>query len=168
MNERLTDLRRELARQAEADGAAVLKGTRWLLLMGQEHLDEDAEKRLQQALDLNLPLATAYYLKEDLRQIWDAADLSQARRELDQWIAMAESTEIKQLVAMAKTLKNHREGILAYFTHPISTGSLEGINNKIGAIQRQAYGYRDQEYFHLKIMASHKAKVELIIGAGKK
>lgn len=167
MNERLTDLRRELARQAEVGGADVLKGTRWLLLMGRENLDEDAEERLQQALDLNLPLATAYYLKEDLRQIWDAADLCQASRALDQWIAMAESSEIKQLIAMAKTLRNHREGILAYFQHPISTGPLEGTNNKIGAIQRHAYGYRDREYFHLKIMASHKAREELIIGAAK-
>ena len=80
---------------------------------------------------------------------------------------MAESTEIKQLLTMAKTLKKHRVGILAYFLHPISTGPLEGTNNKIGAIQRHAYGYRDQEYFYLKIMAAHKAREELIIGATK-
>ena len=165
MNERLTELRRELARQAEEQESAVLKGTRWLLLMGQEHLEEDAQKQLQQALDLNQPLATAYYLKEDLRQIWDAKNLTQGRRALDRWIAKAEASEIKQLIKMANTLRDHREGILAYFKHHISTGPLEGTNNKIGAIQRHAYGYRDQEYFHLKIMASHKAREELIIGA---
>jgi len=164
MNERLTELRRELARQAEEGGAAVLKGTRWLLLMGQERLDEDAWERLQKALDLNQPLATAYYLKEDLRQIWDAETLPQGRRALNQWIAKAEASGIQQLIKMANTLRDHREGILAYFKHHISTGPLEGTNNKIGAIQRHAYGYRDQEYFHLKIMASHKAREELIIG----
>lgn len=166
MNQRLTELRRELARQAEKEGADVLKGTRWLLLMGQERLDEDAWQQLQAALDLNQPLATAYYLKEDLRQIWDAENLSQARRTLNQWIDKAEASGIKQLIQMANTLRDHRTGILAYFKHPISTGPLEGTNNKIGAIQRHAYGYRDQEYFHLKIMASHKAREELIIGTG--
>jgi transposase len=165
MNKRLTELRRELARQAEEAGAAVLKGTRWLLLMGQERLNEEAWEKLQAALDLNQPLATAYYLKEDLRQIWDAETLSQARLALKLWIAKAESSGIKQLIKMANTLRDHREGILAYFKHPISTGPLEGTNNKIGAIQRHAYGYRDQEYFHLKIMASHRSREELIIGA---
>ena len=70
-NEKLTKLRRDLYREATDDlRKAVLKGTRWLMLKNPENLDDDRDEhqRLQDALSLNAPLATAYYLKEALRQ----------------------------------------------------------------------------------------------------
>ncbi|MEA3224067.1 MAG: transposase, partial [Thermodesulfobacteriota bacterium] len=45
---------------------------------------------------------------------------------------------------------------------PISTGPLEGTNNKIKTLQRQAYGFRDSEFFKLKILALHEAKYSLV------
>ncbi|MBL4886860.1 MAG: transposase, partial [Planctomycetaceae bacterium] len=51
-----------------------------------------------------------------------------------------------------------RSGILAWYDHPISTGPLEGLNNKIKTLKRTAYGYRNQECFKLKILAIHQAK----------
>jgi hypothetical protein len=62
---------------------------------------------------------------------------------------------------LAKTLRRHEEGLLAYYDYPLSTGPLEGTNNKIPALQRQAYGYRDREFFRLKLMALHEAKYVL-------
>lgn len=62
---------------------------------------------------------------------------------------------------MAKTLEKHREGILNWYDHPISTGPLEGINNKIDTLKRQAYGYRDMEFFELRIKALHNSKYAL-------
>ena len=56
----------------------------------------------------------------------------------------------------------HRRGILAYYDCRISTGPLEGTNNKIKTMQRQAYGFRDQEFFKLKILAIHEAKYALV------
>ena len=44
---------------------------------------------------------------------------------------------------MARTLEAHRRGLLAYYDYPISTGPLEGTNNKIKTLKRQAYGFRD-------------------------
>jgi len=52
---------------------------------------------------------------------------------------------------MASTFRMHRTGLLNYHRCPISTGPLEGLNNKIKTLQRQAYGYRDQEFFELRI-----------------
>ena len=81
-NDRLSDFRRDLYRQATRRGERrVLKGTRWLLLKNPENLDPtatsgDACKRRC----VNKPLATAYYLKEDLRQIWQQPNKAQARR----------------------------------------------------------------------------------------
>jgi transposase len=72
-NEKLTDLRRSLYHGATADQKRVLKGARWLLLKSPENLDADRDekRRLEEALALNKPLATAYYLKDDLRRFWE-------------------------------------------------------------------------------------------------
>ena len=164
MNDKLSDLRRELQRQAEDEQKAVLKGTRWLLVKNPENLREDNDEagRLREALVLNAPLAAAYYLKEDLRQFWNQVTKDEARRFLDGWIERARATGIRQMRQMANTLSLFREGVLAYYDVPISTGPLEGTNTKIKLLQRQAYGYRDQEFFRLRILALHETRYELV------
>ena len=62
----------------------------------------------------------------------------------------------------AATLGVYRTGILAWYDYPISTGPLEGTNNKIKTMKRQAYGFRDMEFLKLKIMAIHEAKYALV------
>ena len=163
-NEKLSQLRRDLYRQAATDDQAVLKGTRWLLLKNPEHLDpaRDELARLEKALTLNKPLATAYYLKEELRQLWNQADKAAATTFLESWIARAQASGIGLLRSFAKTLRRHEEGLLAYYDYPLSTGPLEGTNNKVRALQRQAYGFRDLEFFKLKLMALHEAKYALV------
>jgi transposase len=165
MNDKLTALRRELHRQAE-DGPdkLALKGTRWLLLKNPQNLDADRNEhqRLEDALQLNQSLAIAYYLKEDLRQIWEQSGKREAGKFLTDWCARAKASGIRVLQTMSATLETHRKGILAWYDHRISTGPLEGLNNKIKTLKRQAYGFRDLIYFKLKIYAIHLAKFELI------
>ena len=160
LNKKLTQLRRQLYRQATTDlKKKVLKGTRWLLLKNPENLDpvKGEPGRLRQALRLNESLATAYYLKEDLRQIWEQPDKATATRVLEDWIRRAEASCIKVLQKFASTLALHRRGILAYYDCRISTGPLEGTNKKIKTMQRQAYGYRDHEFFKLKMVHPENA-----------
>jgi transposase len=164
-NEKLTELRRLLFREAQGlPGQDVLKGIRWLLLKNPENLDDakDERTRLKEALDLNKPLATAYYLKEDLRQFWEQTDWVAASKFLERWCAKAEASGIRLLQTFAKTLLGHRTGLLAWYHHPISTGPLEGVNNKIKLLQRRAYGYRDMELFKLRILSLHITRFELI------
>lgn len=164
-NEKLTVLRRRLYAAAnDALQKQVLKGTRWLLLKNPQNLDpaKSEQQRLEQALALNKPLATAYYLKEDLRQLWEQESRADARRFLDDWLARARAARIEILFQLAQTLSRHRQGLLAWYDCPISTGPLEGTNTKIKLMQRQAYGFRDREFFKLKIYALHKTRVELI------
>ena len=164
-NEKLSDFRRELYHEAAKKmDKEVLKGTRWLLLKNPENLDpkRNERERLAEALRMNQPLATVYYLKEDLRQIWEQPDKETATRVLEDWIRRAEASCIKVLQKFAATLAMHRTGILAYYDCRISTGPLEGTNNKIKTMQRQAYGYRDKEFFKLKILAIHEAKYALL------
>src|SRR5271156_3596716 len=164
-NEKLSDLRRELYREAtEVQHKAVLKGTRWLLLKNAEDLDEekDEKSRLKEALKLNESLATAYYLKEDLRRFWEQPGKQFATTFLDGWIRRAEASGIKMLQQMAKTLAAHRSGLLAYYDVMISSGPMEGTNNKIKTMKRQAYGFRDNEFFKLKILAIHESRYEIV------
>ena len=106
-------------------------------------------------------MATAY-LKEDLRQLWSQKNKESASSFLDEWIARARSAEVKMLDNFANTVDNHRDGILAYYDYPISTGPLEGTNNKIKTLQRQAYGFLDMDFFKLKIHALHETKYALV------
>lgn len=164
-NEKLSDFRRELQREAtEPMQKQVLQGTRWLLLKNPENLDPKRHERarLAEALRSNQPLATVYYLKEDLRQLWEQPDQATATRVLDDWLRRAEASCIKLLQQFARTLALHRRGILAYYDCRISTGPLEGTNHKIKTMQRPAYGFRDQEFFKLKILALHEAKYALV------
>jgi len=164
-NDKLSDLRRALYHEAtDVMHKQVLKGTRWLLLKNPENLDEkqDEKRRLKEALALNQPLATAYYLKEDLRRFWDQPGKSFATTFLDGWIRRAEASGIKILQQMAKTLAAHRTGLLAYYDVMISSGPMEGTNNKIKTMKRQAYGFRDMEFFKLKILAIHETRYELV------
>ena len=163
-NEKLSDLRRELYHQATDQQKAVLKGSRWLFLMNPENLNRPRgePKRLKDALKLNAPLATAYYLKEDLRELWQQPDWRTARKYLTAWCARATASGIRLLQQFARTLKRHARGILNYFKFPISTGPLEGTNNKIRTLQHQAYGFRDHEFFKLKIYALHETRYELV------
>jgi transposase len=164
-NEKLSDLRRELFREAtDQRQKDVLKGSLWLLLKNPEHLDRQRHEpeRLERALKLNAPLATAYYLKEDLRQLWEQPNWRAARKFLTSWCARATASGIRILQKFADTLRKHARGILNYFKFPISTGPLEGTNNKIRTMQRQAYGFRDPEFFKLKIYAIHETRFELV------
>ncbi len=166
-NEKLSDFRRQLHNlTADKLQRSVLKGTRWLLLTAKENLDREESKkqRLEKALEINRPLATAYYMKEDLRQLWSwVGDRAAASWHLSSWIAMAKESGIQMLNKFAKTLEKHSEGILAYFDYDsLSTGPLEGTNNKIKTMQRKAYGYRDFDFYKLKIMALHETKYALV------
>jgi transposase len=164
-NEKLSDLRRALYREAtEVQHKEVLKGTRWLLLKDAEDLDpeKDEKVRLKEALKLNEPLAAAYYMKEDLRRFWEQPGKRFATTFLDGWIRRAEGSGIKILQQMARTLAAHRSGLLAYYDVMISSGPMEGTNNKIKTMKRQAYGFHDLEFFKLKILAIHESKYALV------
>lgn len=164
MNDKLSQLRRDLYHQANQEGKQILKGSRWLLLKAPENLDQSRAEwpRLEQALALNHPLATAYYLKEELRLFWREPDKKRAADILSTWLERAQTTGIGVLRTMAETLQACHRGLLAQWDWHISTGPLEGLNNKIQTMKRQAYGFRDREFYKLKILAIHEAKFALV------
>lgn len=164
-NKKLSNLRRKLYRElTDIYQKEVLKGIRWLLLKNPDNLDEkkNEKERLEKALEINKPLAIAYYLKEELRQLWAQENKVKAEEFLDDWIKLAHASKIPILTRFANTMAAHKSGILAWYDYKISTGPLEGTNNKIKTMKRQAYGFRDHEFLKLKIYAIHRTKYALV------
>lgn len=162
MNEKLDDLRRALMREAEGAMKLAIKGTRYLLLMRSENLENDQLPKLDKALKLNEPLLQGWYLKEELHLLWEQPSAAAMGRFLRQWCAQAMATGINQLGQMAKTLLKHCSGILNWWDHPINNGQMEGINNKIKTLSRKAYGFRDEDFFILKLLGLHESRYKLV------
>ena len=106
---------------------------------------------------------TAYYLKEELHRIWEQPDRASGEKVFENWISTAEVSGVEMLKKFAQTLREHQDGILNYYKSRITTASLEGTNTKIRVLQRRAYGYRDQEYLKLRILALHQTNFKLAI-----
>lgn len=166
MNDRLTEVRRKLHRELQDTMSKnVLKGSRWILLKNPEslNLQRQEHERLQEALEANEPLAKAYYLKEELRQIWKQPNKAAAGVYLEQWIRSALASDVGPLVKMGKTMAMNRTGILAWYDHPISSGPMEGSNNKIKTLKRQAYGYREMRLFFRGRYKNDSASTMLVL-----
>ena len=166
MIDKLDDIRRvQYSMEKDVNKRKVLKGTRYLLLKnGADIFDKEYKTRLDNALDLNKPLSQAYYLKEQLKEIWTQVNKQEAEDVLEDWIKQAKESKIPQLMNMANTLSAHRTGILAWYDCCISTGKVEGINNKIKVMKRTAYGFRDEKYFRLRLFALHDCRITRNVG----
>lgn len=159
LNDAIDETRRLLFNEEkDMNKRKIIKGTRWLLLRKRDKISESGQKRLQDALAVNQPLAQTYYLKEELDLLWQETDPREAESFLKDWCDQATATEVTPLLKFVAMLKSHRSGILNWFNYRISTGPLEGMNNKIKVLKRKAYGYRDIEYFNLKILDLHNTR----------
>lgn len=155
-NDVISKVRRTIAAKIkDKDEKSELKGIRFILLKRPENLDraKGEPQRRKRTLKANEDLATLYYLKEELHSLWDENEESAAQGKLLDLIAFMESTQLHELKGFARCLGKHARNILNWYTHHITTGRLEGVNNKIKTLKRQAYGFRDMEYFKLKILA---------------
>ena len=166
MNERLDDIRRKVySMEKDVNKRKVLKGTRYLLLgNGADIFDKQHKTRLDNALAMNEPLSKAYYLKEQLRQIWMQPVKAMGESVFDDWVRQAEQSKIPQMQKMAVTMRAYRSGILAWYDCHLSTGKVEGINNKIKVMKRNAYGFRDDKYFTLRLYALHDCRITRNVG----
>ena len=153
MNDRLDHVRRRVAAKLDSMERKHLKGLRFVFLRNEEDIPEDNQNILHNLRGKFQELGDAYMFKEALRTIYRVAqDAYQANIALHRWCAMAEETLVPELKTMAKTIRDRLDGIVSYWTFGhVSNASTEGFNNKIRWLIRQAYGFRDLEYFKLKI-----------------
>ena len=154
-------VRVDQANQLRDDKAArkVIKGSRWLLLRNQDNLKPEQAVKLEELLAANASLTKVYLLKDQLKTLWFADDEATARHGWREWAGMALSSGIDALVRFTKKLEPYLDGIVSSARHRLNTSVLEGMNNRIKVIKRMAYGYRDTEYFFLKIRAAFPGKM---------
>jgi transposase len=145
------------AKRCKDDKAAreLIKGARWLLLGNWENLpDQEAKHRLNTLLEANQALMTAYVMKDALKALWSYKREGWARKAWDHWLDMARSSGLAPLKRFAEFIAWRIDDILSHCRWNLNTSLLEGINNKIKVLKRIAYGFRDEDYFFLKIRAA--------------
>ena len=159
MNDKLNAIRVKTLKQLEDHEKEELTGMRYNYLMNQEKLTEKASSELELCNSMFSDLGTAHWLKESLRNIYSMSTCSEfAKIAFRRWCELANETGISQLKTMAKTITKHLNGIVAYWDTGLTSASMEGFNNKIGWLTRQAYGYKDEEYLILKIFSLPNVK----------
>jgi transposase len=144
MNDAVDDVRAEEARKMKAVGHEILKHTRWCLLKRNENLTDDQRFRLRDLLTYNLRTVRAYLLKEVFQQFWDYNSPTWAGKFLDEWCRQTMRSRIEPMKRIVRMLRSHRELILNYFRarKVISSGIIEGLNNKAKVTMRKSYGFR--------------------------
>jgi transposase len=145
MNKALDEVRAEESRRMHREGRMpVLKKSRWLLLKREENLEQEQRFRLRDLLRYNLKTVRAYLLKEAFQQLWDYNSAAWAGKFLDEWCRQTMRSRIEPMKKIARSLRQHRELILNYFRAQklISSGVVEGLNNKAKVTMRKSYGFR--------------------------
>ena len=127
---------------------------------GARKMKSNNEQRLDNLLVQNVEFAAAYILSEQLKLAFREQERAKLEEGMTLWLTLARQSKVPEILTYANTIESHIEGIVNHADHPISSGKLEGTNNLIKTIRRKAYGFRDTEYFFLKIMeASRKPRV---------
>ncbi|MBL9105149.1 MAG: ISL3 family transposase [Myxococcales bacterium] len=141
------EVRRSEAAELTRRGETVLKHKRWIFLKSPENLSEPQAAKLADLVKANLRTVRAYLLKEELRQLWDLFSPARACLFLTGWCRRARRSKLKPLARVAKTLEKKADLILNWFRAggAISSGAVEGLNNKLKIIIRRAYGFRSYD-----------------------
>ena len=133
--------------KAERHRYSSIKGSRWTLLTNSSNLSQDKSDALQKILMDHEKLAVCYAMKEELCRLFDLRSKEAAEEGWRSWFAAAKQSGISQLVKFAELKEKRIDGLVSHAEHPISTGKLEGFNNRIKVLKRIGYGYRDDRYF---------------------
>ena len=133
--------------KAEKREYSKLKKLRWTLLTKGTKLSKDRSEHLQSILQDHHNLAVCYAMKDEMRRLYELQDYQQALDGWTKWFEAAKESNIPALVKFATQKEVRIQGLASHAIFPISTGKLEGFNNKIKVAKRIGYGYRDDAFF---------------------
>ena len=156
LNDALDTVRRREYHRLSGKDRSYIKGQRYTLLSHRKNLTLEGRRALRLLFKANKRLNVAYLLKESFGQLWDYDTEGWARRFFERWREALKWQRLEPFVKFAGMIERHWDGIASY-CHPenkFSLGMVEGLNTKIRVLQRRAYGYRDEEYLKLKIVAA--------------
>ena len=148
LNKAIDKVRAGEARRMKADGyEPILKHSRWCLLKQVRNLTLQQAAKLKELVKYNLATMRAWLLREDFQQFWEYRSPTWAGKFLDQWCTRVMRSKIEPMKAQARSLREHRELLLNWFRAKgeISSGIVEGFNNKAKLTMRKAYGFRTSQ-----------------------
>lgn len=158
VNRSIDDLRKDMQNQLDQQGKTYMKGCKFLFLRNYANLDDPSKAKLQTLLNANAPLFLMHSMKELLLYFWKFKNPDLAKEFLYSWCFDALTSGIKPFISLGMTLNKYKDQILNYFKHRITNAVTEGTNNKIKTLKRQAYGYRDMDYFKLRLYHLHRSR----------
>jgi len=145
MNKAIDEVRAQETRELRARGLSpILTHSRWCLLKRPENLTPNQEVKLSDLLRYNLKAIRSYLLKEDFQFFWAYVRPYYAGVFLDRWCKRTMLSKIEPMKKVARMLRSHRELLLNWFRAKgtISSGAMEGLNNKLKLTTRKSYGFR--------------------------
>jgi transposase len=155
VNEAVDSIRKKEFAKQEPEKRKEMKHKRFIILSRHKNLDEKKDiEFIGNLKNLNENLYNAYLLKEQILDIFDEMDVSQALKRFDTCFSNILQVGFSEFLSVLKMLKHYWYGIVNYFRFRVTNAQSEGFNNKINIIKRRAYGFRDLEYFQLKILYS--------------
>ena len=154
INEALDNIRKKEFSRADFEERKRMKKKRFLILSRDKNLNNEKREELRTLLEINKNLQVAYILKEQILDIFDEKSKENALLRIEKWKENVINAQVEELRKVIKMMDTYFYGIENYFTHHVTNGASEGYNNKINIIKRRAYGFKDIEYFKLKILQS--------------
>lgn len=154
INEAVDKIRKKEFANADPEERKKMKKKRFLVLRREDNLNKNQKESLDELMEKNQRLYKAYLLKEQALRIFQRRQRNVAMKRLEIWKENICDEDFKEFHKVLKTLEHYWYGIENYFKHRVTNGASEGYNNKINIIKRRAYGFKDIEYFKLKILQS--------------
>ena len=153
LNDQVTSARREIQRGLPEESKSIFKNCRWLLVRNAEDLSDKDKSKLEAMFTVSPALKQLHTLKEDFRSIFEKEhSLEEAGTQLEAWIKSVEESKLTKLSKFVGTLRNRWKDILNYFHERLTSGKVEGLNNKIKVIKRCAYGFVNFDHFSLRVL----------------
>ena len=153
LTECVTKARREIQRETTKEVKDKLKGCRWLLVKNAVDLNAEEQTKLAAMFEISPMLQRLHTLKEGFRTIFETApEPESAAARLEGWIAEVEQSGLHHLAKFVTTLRRWWDVIVYYFHERLTSGFVEGMNNKIKLIKRRGFGYRNFEHFRLRVL----------------
>ena len=145
-------VRKEEHKELMEYGSDLLKGTKYWWLRNNENIPEFNREAFDTLRSMNLKVSRAWLLKENFRYFWTYNSKGWAEKYFKKWYFWATHSRLKPMISAAKTIKNHIENIITYFTHRVTNGLSEGLNSNIEKIKRMAYGFRNRRNYKIAIL----------------
>jgi len=133
-------------------GNSDLKGTKYLWLTNPDNWSKEAKKTFRKLAVDEMKVGRAWSIKEAFRHFWNYTYVGSTNGFFKRWYYWATHSKLKPIIKVAKTLKRHIKGIVAYLKHHITNAVTERLNSKIQSIKANARGFRNFENYRIAIL----------------